>query len=170
MIAIILSVLCVAAVPIVILLRRRQKCVSAVRVAIQGAIGAGKTTLLTQLAKFPGVLVVTEPVSLWLSDHGENMLEGQYLDPQANAPLFQIYSMTTRIDECHNAADNHIGPIKVIFTDRSPEADRIFFDVNNEKYGFSKYARDVYNRLYARYMARIKPPTGLVFLNTSKNK
>ena len=104
---------------------------------IEGNIGAGKSTFLGELKKRyenrKDILFLLEPVGIWESvvdDHGKNMLEKFYENPQKYSFAFQVLAFSTRLKMIREAVEKAMepdSPITTIIMERSLDADRAIF-------------------------------------------
>ncbi len=91
------------------------------RLAVEGNIGVGKTTFLRLLGERLGASVVYEPHQRWQMVGSENLLDRFYHDPHRWAYAFQLYVITTRLEEQHRQSANGL-----VLYERSLDSDFIF--------------------------------------------
>lgn len=74
-------------------------------IIFEGNIGCGKTTMLNLLKKYGNFHIETfqEPLSLWTNFHNTNLLELTYSNPKKWATPFQLFAMSSMIQ-------NHLTP------------------------------------------------------------
>lgn len=132
-------------------------------ISVEGNLGAGKSTLLGLL----NAEVIKEPVDEWENTAGKNILQRYYNDPKRWAFTFQLNALHSRSMLWEEAIRNNKDSGKVMFSERSPLADRyIFGEIMQREGNFEEAEYAVYDSLCRSIIGNL-PVKGIIYLRCS---
>ena len=132
-------------------------------ISVEGNLGAGKSTLLAML----NAETIKEPVDEWENTAGNNILQRYYSDPKRWAFTFQLNAVHSRSKLWHDAIKNSGDSKKILFSERSPLADRyIFGEIMQREGNFEEVEYAVYDSLCRSIISNL-PVKGIVYLRCS---
>ena len=129
-------------------------------ISVEGNLGAGKSTLLSILQAD----TIKEPVDEWENTAGSNILQRYYEDPKRWAFTFQLNALHSRAKLWEEAIRKNQESDKILFSERSPLADRhIFGEIMQREGNFEEVEYAVYDSLCRSIISSL-PVKGIIYL------